>query len=227
MLLTQTSNTENKEGIAVSADEDLHARAQHYISEANQIIFRDLPQVISEIIAHEVWQKREISYKNFGEYALSKAPDGLGIANNDMLWLLKSAMNINMQHTAYWGDVLDEVDTSVRTYAKENKISIKELNGSLNEFNPTNPQLLQEEMITYLPSRSNSSDRHLLKLKMKDPQAYDEVTRGIIKLKEAMPQTPRKKLQPVETVKNKFSSLSKSEREEFLAWVEQQKENLS
>jgi hypothetical protein len=47
-----------------------------------------------------------------------------------------------------------------------------------------------------------------------------------MKLKEAWTTTPRKKLEPIESVKNKFSSLSKSDREAFLAWLEQEKENL-
>jgi hypothetical protein len=207
-------------------NEELHAQANHYISQSNQLIFQDLPAVISKIIEQEVWKKRENAYKNFGEYALKQSPDGLGITNNEMLWLLRSAMNNKAQHAMHWGDVLGEVDTSVRVYAKENKIPIKELNRNLTEHDTISPEFAQENIITYLPSRSRSNDGQLMKLKKKDPQAYDDVIQGKMKLKEALPQTPRKKIEPIESVKNKFSSLSKSERMEFLAWLEEEKESL-
>lgn len=229
-VIMQSLDTSNENQPSLT-DDELHAQASQYICESNQLIFQNLPTVLSQIIEQEIWTKRDKDYKNFGEYALSKSPDGLGIANNEMLWLLKSAMNVNTKHTAHWGDVLGEVDTNVRTYAKEkkvaiNKISIKDLNGDLAENENTDPEYSQENMITYLPSRSKSVDGQLLKLKNTDPEAYDNVVQGKIKLKEAWPQIPRKKIQPIESVKNKFASLSKSDREAFLAWIEQEKENL-
>lgn len=209
------------------SDDELHDQATRYICESNQLIFQKLPTLMSQIIERGLWQKRNNSYKNFGEYALKQSPDGLGIINNDMLWLLKSVMNSTTQHAAHWGDVLGEVDTNVRSYAKENNIPIKEINGNLAEQDEVNSELFQENMITYLPSRSKSIDGQLLKLKKKDPEAYDSVIQGKMKLKDAWPQTPRKKLQPIESVKSKFSSLSRSDREAFLAWIEQEKENLA
>ena len=97
---------------------------------------------------------------------------------------------------------------------------------NLTDCDNTNLDLIEENVITYLPSRSSSNDGQLLKLKKKDPEAYDNVIQGKMKLQEACPQIPRKKLQPIESVKNKFSNLSKSDREAFLAWIEQEKENL-
>jgi hypothetical protein len=226
MLSTELPEYTGNEQQSLPSDDELHARAHQYIAESNQLIFQDLPKIISQIIARDVWKKRINSYRNFGEYALNQTPDGLGIANNDMLWLLRSAMNVKTQHAGHWGDVLGEVDTNVRTYAKEKKIPIKELHGDLSEQDDSNPELFEENVITYLPSRSRSSDGQLLKLKMKDPQAYEHVVQGKMDLKEAFPQTPKKKLHPIESVKNKFSSLSKSDREAFLAWLEQEKENL-
>ena len=220
---SETSNTTKQQ----LTDDELHAQASQYIGASNQLIFQDLPAVISQIIEQEVWKNRNNSYKNFGEYALNQSPDGLGITNNEMLWLLKSAMNMNTQNAAHWGDVLGEVDTHVRTYAKENNIPIKELNGNLTERDDINPEFVSENRITYLPSRSRSTDGQLLKLKKKDPEAYDNVVQGKMNLKEAWPQTPpRKKLHPIESVKNKFSSLSKSDRDAFLAWIEEEKMNL-
>lgn len=226
MQLTESSTELTHENKPHPTADELHAQAKYYIGESNQLIFQHLPAIMSQIIEHEVWRKRTNSYKNFGEYALNQSADGLGITNNEMLWLLKSAMDTKTQHAAHWGDVLGEVDTTVRSYAKENKIPIRELNASLADQSMGNPELCQENIITYLPSRSKSVDGQLLKLKNKDPQAYEEVVQGKKDLKEACPQVPRKKMQPIESVKSKFVSLSKSEREEFLAWIEQQKEDL-
>lgn len=230
--MTQSINAEtNKINDATlvsssSLDEELHRQAIQHIREANQLLFQDLPRVLSQITEREVWKTRRNPYKNFGEYALSQSPDGLGVTNNELLGLLKSAMAKKPQCAAPWADVLCEVDNSVRTYAKERKIAINALSGNLADYESTSVDSEQEQVITYLPSRSNSNDGQLLKLKKKDPQAYDNVLQGKIKLKEAWPQTPRIKLQAIESVKNKFSSLSKSDREAFLAWIEQEKERL-
>jgi len=208
------------------ANEELHECAIQYIVAANKLIFQELPNVISQIIKQEAWKTEKNSFKNFGEYVLNSTPDGLGITNNEMLWLLKSAMNKNTQHAAHWADVLGEVDTHVRTYAKEKNIPVKDLSGNLTDYDNNNSERVEEHVITYLPSRSRSNDGRLLKLKKNDPQAYDDVIHNKVTLQEVWPQTPRKKLQPIESVKNKFSSLSKSDREAFLAWIEQEKESL-
>lgn len=208
-------------------NDELHAYARQYINESNQLIFHKLPDVLAQIIERDVWLKRPQAYKNFGEYALNQSDDGLAIANNDMLWLLKSAIKTKSQYAAQWGDVLVEVETNVRTYAKEKNIPIKELKGNLAEQELNHPELVEENVITYLPSRSNSSDGQLLKLKKNDPKAYTEVVQGKINLKQALPQTPRKKVLPIESVKNKFTSLSQADRDAFLAWIHQEHVNHS
>lgn len=227
MQSVHPSNNKPHDDMHMLTDDELHAQAIQYISKANQLIFQDLPKVISQIIEQEVWKTRNNSYKNFGEYALDQSPEGLGITNNEMLWLLKSAINKKSQHGTHWAEVLGEVDINVRTYAKEKKIPIKDLSGNLTDCDNTNLEFIEENVITYLPSRSSSNDGQLLKLKKKDPEAYDNVIQGKMKLQEACPPIPRKKLQPIESVKNKFSNLSKSDREAFLAWIEQEKENLT
>lgn len=204
------------------SDEELHAQAKNYIAEFNQLIFQNLPTVISQILEQEVWKRRETPYTNFGEYALDKTSDGLGITNNEMLWLLRSVMNINSQHVSHWGDVLSTVDNCVRIYAKENKISVKDLNNDLKEQD----DLHQKNTITYLPSRSRSVDGQLLKLKKKDPDAYENVIQGKLNIKDAVVKAPRKKTQPIEAVKNKFFNLSKSDRHAFMEWLEHEKDNL-
>ncbi|AUH73280.1 Uncharacterised protein [Legionella sainthelensi] len=210
----------------IFSDEELHVQANQYINEFKQLIFQSLPSIISQIIEREVWKKRNNPYKNFGEYALDKSSDGLGITNNEMLWLLRSAMDINSHHVAHWGDVLSMVENSTRVYAKENKISIKDLTNDLREQDYTDPNLYQENNITYLPSHSRSIDGQLLKLKKKDPLAYENVIQGKMNIKDAWVKAPRKQQQPIETVKNKFFNLSKSDRKSFLEWLEQEKDNL-
>ena len=210
--------------LADMSHDELHTQAIHYISQSNQLIFRDLPAIITQIIQQESWKTRMNTFQSFGEYALNQSPEGLGVTNNEMLGLLKSAMKT--QHAGHWAQVLSDVDIHVRKYAKEKNIPIKELSGNLADYDRMPSDNLAEDVITYLPSRSSSDDGRLLKLKKKDPEAYDNVIQNKIKLKEAWPQTPRKKLQPIESVKNKYFSLSKSEREEFLAWIEQEKESL-
>lgn len=225
MQTEELSNKISNEDTPILSDEELHTQANQHIYEFNQLIFQDLPAVISQIIEREIWKKRHKPYQNFGEYALDKSPDGLGITNNEMLWLLRSAMDINTQHVAHWGDVLSMVDSSVRVYAKENKISIKDLNNDLREQDNKDLNLHQENNITYLPSHSRSVDGQLLKLKKKDPLAYDNVIQGKINISDAWVKVPRKQQQPIETIKNKFFNLSQADREAFLQWLEQEKEN--
>jgi hypothetical protein len=226
MHSTSTSHNEVPAAVLSASNEEIHAQAIQYISEANRLLFQELPELISQIIKQDIWDNRDYAYKNFGEYALASAPDGLGITNNDMLSLLKSAMNKKTQNAPQWAEVLCEVDTSVRSYAKEHKIPIQELRGTLSEYEAPHDEPMPEDVITYLPSRSRSHDGQLMKLKKKDPEAYEHVIQGKMGLKEAWPQTPRKKLQPIESVKNKFASLSKPDREAFLAWIEAEREHL-
>lgn len=226
MQSDELSNKTLNEAISNLSDEELHTQANQYIDEFNQLITQSLPSILSEIIAREVWIKRAKPYENFGEYALDKSSDGLGISNNDMLWLLRSAMNVNKQHVAHWGEVLSRVDNSVRTYARENKISIKDLNHDLRELDTTNPELSQENTITYLPSHSRSADGQLLKLMKNDPEVYENVVQGKMNINETYVKIPRKKYPPIDTIKNKFFNLSPSDREAFLEWIDQEKNNL-
>lgn len=211
--------TENQNEIPQQSSpstQELHAFTVEQINEANQLLFKAIPHAIDQIISNELWTQRNIDFKNFAEYALHSAPEGLGIANNKMLWLLKSTM----KHTTQWAEIVEEVEVNVRDYAKDHKIPIRELQGSLGEYEGN----VEEGFITYLPSRSNSDDSRLLKLKNKDPQAYEDVLHNKVKLKEALHQLPKKRLEPIEAVKNKFTRLSKDEREAFLSWLEQEKD---
>lgn len=205
-----------------SLDKNLHSQAKQYIEEAYQLVFQRIPLIISRIIQNEAWKQGNVSFNNFGEYALDQSADGLGISNNNLLWLLKFSMDAEGEYIAEWGDVLNEVDTAVRTYAKENDIAMKELSGRLSFMNTHSDE---SEAITYLPSRSKSNDGQLLKLRKSDEQAYQEVVTGKRTLKEAFPSAPRKQLMPVESLKNKFNNLSSEDRTTFLHWIEKQLNN--
>lgn len=216
--LVETNNMNNLDTMK-HTEEELHNQANKCIGEAHYLVFQVLPAIIEQIIEHKVWEEK--NYNNFGEYALKQSSSGLSVTNNHRLWLLKCAMDVNGRHAVEWGDILNEVEHSVRVYAKENKIQIKDLNKSLNELDDKHT----DETITYLPSRSKSNDGQLLKLRKKDQETYNKVVAGEMTLKEALPPRPRKQIEPIESVKDKFNNLSDSDREAFLAWIEQQKKN--
>ena len=207
--------------------EKLHQQAQKYTEDSHHLVFTMLPSLINKIIEENIWNKGDCRFKNFGEYVLTPSPYGLGITNNKMLWLLKLSMDAGGRHTKHWGDVLNEVDGQVRSYARENKISVKDLSNNLNEVEAmaTNPNI--DNKITYLPSRSKSNDGHLLKLRYQDEETYNKVIAGEVRLKEALPTKPKKQIIPIELVKNKFNSLSEADRRAFLQWIEEQKDSFN
>ncbi|MFA6302679.1 MAG: hypothetical protein WC627_06055 [Legionella sp.] len=206
-------------------DVDLHSQANKSFGEAHYLVFQVLPALMEQIIEQQLWKEKD--YNNFGEYALEKSSDGLSICNNDRLLLLKCALEINGRHALEWGDVLNEVESSVRVYAKEKNIPIKEFSKSLHETEATHPDHNGDKAITYLPSRSKSNDGQLLRLRKKDEQVYEKVVQGEIKLKDAFPPRPKKRLEPIESAKDKFINLSKPDQLAFLAWIEQQKRDIS
>ncbi|RUR08778.1 hypothetical protein [Legionella sp. km772] len=201
----------------INNHEELHLQANKYFKESHELLFQKLPALISQIIANKSW---DTAYNNFGEYVLDQSEKGLGINNNNLLWLLRSTMDTEGQHAAEWGDVLREVDGSVRAYAKEKNIAVKDLSSRLTISENSNTNA-QDNSITYLPSRSKSNDGQLLKLRNQDEQTYNEVVSGKISLKEALPYKEKKPYIPLEFVKTKFQRLSHEDREAFLAWIEE------
>lgn len=204
------------------SDEQLHAQARKCIAQFNQLITDELPSVLSKIIKQQVWQKRPASHQNFGDYALDNSLDGLAVSNNEMLWALGRTVNTEASHVSHWGDVLTAVEKNVRVYAKKNKIAVKDLNKELYQ----KTDIHQEDAITYIPSRSKSLDGQLLKLKIKDPEAYENVIHGKVDIKDTLDKAPRKRLDPIDSMKTKFANLSKADRLAFLEWLEHEKEQL-
>ena len=199
------------------AEDELHLQATKHFNESQRLVFKLLPTLIAQIIETKSWNK---SYKNFGEYALDKSSEGLGVANNNMLWLLRSAMETEGKHAAEWGDVLNEVDSSVRVYAKENKIAMKDLSSRLN-IGEAKKIPTPDDSNTYLPSRSSSNDGQLLKLRSQDEEIYKEVVTGKMSLKDALPYKEKKPYIPLEFMKSKFQTLSMEDRAAFISWVEE------
>ncbi|KTD74982.1 hypothetical protein [Legionella waltersii] len=202
--------------------DDLHNQMNQSLMEAQHLVFEILPELIKQIIEQKLWQEK--NHINFGEYALDASSNGLNVNNNNKLWLLKRIMDIYGQHAVEWSDVLTLVDGAARNYAKKNKIQMKALHRSL-DYTDKAQTASTDDAITYLPSRTKSEDGQLLKLRHTDQEAYHKVTNGEMSLKEAFPKKPRKYIEPIEWVKTKFNSLSSSDRESFIAWIEQQKDS--
>lgn len=200
---------------------DLHTQANKCLGEAHYLVFQVLPAIMEQLIEQKIWKDK--NHDNFGEYAITQSSEGLGISNNDRLLLLKCALQINGRHALEWGDVLMQVDNSVRTYAKTNHIPLRDFSNSLNEADTTRPELNRTDTLTYLPSRSKSMDGQFLKLKKKDEEIYDKVVQGELTFKEAFPPKPRKRLEPIESAKDKFINLSRNDQIAFLAWIDEQK----
>lgn len=205
----------------MSLPNDLHSQVNQYFMEAYNLVFQVLPDLIKQAIDDKIWLDRQ--FPNFGAYVLDASSSGLNICNNNKLKLLKHTMDIYGQHAGEWSDVLTVVDGSARQFAKKNKIQVRSLHRSLDNED-INPEVNYKDAITYLPSRAKSNDAQLLKLRNTDQEAYHKVTHGQISLKDAFPKSSRKYIEPIESVKNKFNSLSSSDRDAFIAWIEQQKE---
>src|SRR5262249_3851207 len=95
-------------------DDDLHRAARRGIHDGNHVVFRILPATIAQIIEHKVWRSRSRKFKDFGEYALDQTSDGLGIENNQQLWLLRCGMDVYGAHVKEWAEVLAKVDEVVK-----------------------------------------------------------------------------------------------------------------
>lgn len=74
----QSEEISNEEKPVLS-DEELHVQANQYISEFNQLIFQNLPSVISQIIEREVWKKEITPIKILGNMPL---------INHQTVWVL-------------------------------------------------------------------------------------------------------------------------------------------
>src|SRR5262245_42234169 len=96
-VLIPAKHVANAENVRYS-DDDLHRAARKGLHDGNHVVFRILPATIGQIIEHKVWKTRRRPFKSFGEYALDQTSDGLGIENNQLLWLLRCSLDVDGVH---------------------------------------------------------------------------------------------------------------------------------
>jgi hypothetical protein len=189
--------TRNAKGATTvrSSDDELHRAARKGLHSADHEVFGLLPATVAQIIKHGAWKTRGKKFETFGEYVLDQTSDGLGVSNNQQLWLLKCAMDVKGKHIGEWADVLIEVEKAVRVYAKENGRLLQTFAGNDLETlaRATDPDVCA---ITYLPSRQSASpsnpngggggsDMSLVLLRRRHPDIAKRIARGEISLGQA------------------------------------------
>jgi hypothetical protein len=174
------------------SDGDLHRAACKALQVGGHEIFRALPSLLDQIIEYKIWKSR--NFKSFGEYALDQTSEGLGISNNQLLWILKCALDVDGKHIKEWASVLQEVEKCVRVHVKKMGMKIMDFHGnSLETLGKKRAD--GRAMITYLPSRSSKSDRQLVRngvrgvqLRRQDSDVNrDPVARAIMYVKRMEP----------------------------------------
>jgi hypothetical protein len=171
------------------SDNDLHRAARKGLHEGNHVVFRLLPVTIGQIIQHKVWKTRSKPFKNFGEYALDQTSDGLGIDNNQLLWLLRCSLDIDGAHMREWASVLEEVERAVKAIAKAEGLKIRDFNSnSLETLGKISVGQHTSSRITYLPSGNRNVDGNLVRLRRAAPETYRKVLAGQISIREGVRQ---------------------------------------
>jgi hypothetical protein len=170
------------------SDDDLHRAACKAIHGGEQAIFGMLPSVLAQIIKHKVWKTRQKPFKDFGEYALDQTSDGLGISNNQRLWMLRCALDVHGDHVGEWAATIQRVEKMVHVQIKAEGGKIRSVNGnSLEALAKTCCHGNTDTKITYLPSRAQrSDDGHLIRLQRIDAALYKRVVAGKVLLREAV-----------------------------------------
>jgi hypothetical protein len=166
-------------------DDDLHRGARKGLHQGGHVVFGVLPRIIDRVIEHKVWKTRTKKFKNFGEYVLDQTSEGLGIENNQLLWLLRCSLDVHGRHIKEWAEVLEEVEKAVRVWAKEEGKKIRGFNGnSLEQLSKACVQVSTDKKITYLPSRAGQKniDSRLVRLGRSDPESYRKVLSGKMKM---------------------------------------------
>lgn len=164
------------------SDDDLHRVACKAMHAGEHEVFRTLPGMLNEIIKHKVWKTRTVKFGSFGEYALNRTSEGLGVTNNQLLWMLKCAMDTSGAHIREWASVIEEVEKCVKVYAKGKTSSLD--GNSLETLAKTSTD--QSKTITYLPSANKNLDGALARLRKNNPAIYHRVLSGEISVRHAI-----------------------------------------
>jgi hypothetical protein len=184
-VLVATKNIAGADTVRYS-DDELHRAARKSLHEGNHLIFRLLPATINQIIENKVWRSRARPFKSFGEYVLDQTSDGLGIENNQLLWLLRCSLDIYAAHVKEWASVLEEVERTVKVQAITEGKKLREFDGNSLETLGKFATDQSQSKITYLPSGNKNLDGNLIRLKASAKETYRKVLAGQISLREGV-----------------------------------------
>jgi hypothetical protein len=226
-MSTSLVPTKNANGAATVrlSDDDLHRAARKGLHEANHTVFGLLPATVAQIVKHKVWKTRGRQFKTFGEYALDQTSDGLGISNNQQLWLLRCSMDVHAEHIKEWADVLEEVEQAVKAYAIEEGKRIRDFTGNSLETLAKQGDGVPggTPRITYLPSRQQHQDGDLIRLRRNKPDVFKRVVRGELSMVEARKRVGRQVGMKIPTTvvraKSLVRNMSDAERRDFIEWM--------
>lgn len=201
------------------SDDELHRAACKAIHQGNHIVFESLPNIVRQIIEHKTW--RTYQKANFAEYALDETTNGLGVNNDQRLWILKCSMDWKGDHVKEWSDVLNKVEEMVKLVPLSERGSIALANGNSLESLAKNCAVQHNARITYIPSRNRNEDGHLIRLRKNKPDVFKQVVRGELSMVEARRAAGMKVGHHTNLgrAQSAVRQMSKSERKEFIEWL--------
>jgi hypothetical protein len=225
--LVPTKNARGADTVRLS-DEELHRAARKGLQGATHEVFGLLPATMARVIEHKVW--RSYGHKDFASYALDTTSNGLGINNNQSLWLLRCAMDVHGEHIKEWAVVLDRVDQLVRVQAATDGMSIRLLSKEGLESLAKNVSDPGHGKITYLPSRQSEFDGHLIRLRKNKPDVFKRVVSGELSMVNARREARAAGVSGMAVdahttlgrAKQYFEKLTAKERREFLDWLREE-----
>lgn len=205
------------------SDDELHRAASKALYEGNHIVFESLPTLVRQIIEHKTWKAYQKA--SFADYVLDETTNGLGVNNNQRLWMLRCAMDVHGDHIKEWADVLAKVEQMVKLYAKEEGISIssgKNFDGnSLENLAKQVDNVVHSGRITFLPSRHKGHDGHLVRLRKNKPDVFKQVVRGELSMVEARKAAGMKvgNHTNLGRAQSAVRNMTATERRKFIEWL--------
>lgn len=204
------------------SDDELHRAASKALHEGNHIVFESLPSLVRQIIEHKTWKAYQKA--SFADYALDETTNGLGVNNNQRLWMLRCAMDVHGDHIKEWADVLAKVEQMVKLMPVAERGSTKALDGNSLEQLAKNTTTLSYDKITFLPSAHKGHDGHLVRLRKNKPDVFKQVVRGELSMVEARKAAGMRVANHtnVSRAQSAVRNMTKAELREFIAWLREQ-----
>jgi hypothetical protein len=204
------------------SDADLHRAACKAIYEGNHIVFESLPSLVRQIIEHKTW--RTFNKSSFADYALGATSNGLGVDTNQRLWMLRCAMDVHGDHIKEWADVLAKIEEMVRFEAKDDGRQIESFRGNSLEELAKDPHNVVRK-ITYLPSKQNAHDGHLVRLRKNKPDVFKRVVNGELTMVEARRKAGMKVGHHTNLgrAQSAFRMMTVRERRDFISWLKEKR----